>query len=628
MRTKTVSAPEWEFGVLGPLLVRQGPSVVRIGAEKQRAVLALLLLRANRTVTLAELEDRLWGDRPPNGARNAVQSYVYRLRQLMPPKHGPVLRTEIDGYSVRVPEQALDLHRFEDLAEKGRQAVRAGFPEDGHARLRDALAQWRGPAALADVPVPAVQAEAHRLAELRLRVAEDAMDVGLELGRHRELLEQITALAEAQPYRERLWGQLMLALARSGRRAEALGAFSRLRVRLRDDLGIEPTRETLRLQQSILAGTIPVPGAHVQTVVSAGLPAPAPAPAPPAAGGPGPAAAPAGTTELPAETADFVGRGAELAAIRQWLLQWSERRGPLRPAVLSGPPGVGKSALAVRAAHQLAEHFPDGQLYADLHRAAGEQGEDVPLQVLSRWLRSLGADHVPQRLEEASALFRSMLVRRRVLVVVDGASNAEQVSPLLPGSGWCAALVTSHVAMTVLDNALHVPIGTPEEDDMVELLRRHVGAQRVDADLTAARAVVRLCDRTPLAVRIAAARLAARPLLTPRMLAARLEPRPTRLAELSIGGRSVGDRIGAAARSITGQFGAELFRILGRHPWIDTVGMTAAEVADACDWPRPQAETALEALEDVHLVTLQEDGRYLMPTLARLCAAELPASVG
>jgi DNA-binding SARP family transcriptional activator len=604
-----------EFRILGCLQVRDGDQSIDIAADKQRTVLAVLLLRAGQTVPVPVLEHQLWGDAPPGKAKNTVQAYVYRLRQTLRFDSDTALVTEPGGYRMVLPDGALDLHRFERLAASGRAAVKAGRPDEGCAALQAALDLWRGPA-FADVSATALQPDVQRLEDLRVAVAEDAAEAALALGRQAEMVPRLEDLVAAHPYRERLWALLMVALYSTGCRADALAAYGRVRTRLREDLGIEPGPQLRQLQRDVLSGR-----ATGGTTDSGGRwpawPAPAPARSGTTGGGPARPAA-----ELPRDTSTFVGRRAELAEVCGWFAE----DGTGRVGMISGAAGVGKTTLAVHAAHRLAARFADGQLYANLHGDGGTAPE--PAEVLRRWLPLLGVTALPRRGEELAALFRSALATRRVLVVVDGATDLGHVSPLLPGAGTSAALVTGTRALTLIDDSAHLALDVPGEEEALDLLRRTVGPERVDAEPGSARTIVHLCENLPLAIRVVAARLAAQPALALESTAGQLLDEHRRLDELAFGGLTLRSRVRAGYDLLSSPDARRTFRVLGCWPRVDSAGVTAPALAAHTGLPLPCAHAALTTLADVHLLRALRDGRYRMSTLVRLVAADLPPEPG
>ncbi|MFI6174010.1 BTAD domain-containing putative transcriptional regulator [Nonomuraea sp. NPDC051191] len=444
------------FHVLGPLEIRSGGRPLRISGGKPRMLLATLLLEAGQVVGADRLAEVLWPGRPPRSALANVRTYVSALRSQL----GPVgLRAAGAGYTIDVADDALDLRLFEELTGRG---------EYGHA-----LALWRG-APLSDLPgSPVWDRRIEHLHRLRLRAAECLIERRLKAGDHDGAADELRGLLAEHPYREDLWGRLLLALHRGGRKAEALRTYAAVRDQLVDELGVEPGAE-LR-------------GAYELILADEGR------------------AAPAVPRQLPPDLPDFIGRAAPLAALG----------GTFSVAVISGPPGVGKSALAVHAAHRLRAAFPAGQLYLEL-------GGRAPGELLAEVLRALGVTGAPPTPGERSALFRSLLAERPMLVVLDDARDAAQVGPLLPGNE-SAVIVTSRRRITELPGALRVELGELSPEESLTLLGGVAGAGRVAREPADALAVVTLCGGSPLAVRSAGARLAGRPGWSLSVLRERLE---------------------------------------------------------------------------------------------------------
>jgi DNA-binding SARP family transcriptional activator len=526
------------FRVLGPLEVWDGHSWVGVPAGKQRALLAILLLKANWLVATDWLIEQLWAQRPPAGAANQLQVYVSRLRLRLDDRARRVLVTQSPGYRLVVGTGELDLQRFEELVARGQRALQDGLLERTAGSLGEALGLWRG-RALADVPSgPLVDAEAMRLEERRLLAVEAFVDVELGRGRHSGLVGELQALVAEQPLRERLWGQLLVAMYRSGRQAEALAAYQQLRGRLVGELGIEPCAELQRLQRLILtadpaleaepqAGPRPGRPAAGSAAISEPWPTPTPMPVP---------------RQLPSDVVAFTGRELKLT----WLDKVFGAAGPARPVVISaidGAAGIGKSALAIHAAHRLeaAGRFPDGQLYVDLRGASDGLAPPAPLEVLGRFLWVLGTPlaAIPGELEEAAARFRSLAAERRLLMVLDNARDAGQVAPLLPSAPGCGVLVTSRQVLASLDGAHHLHLDVLSHEEAMVLLGRLAGHERIAAEPEAAAKVAFWCGYLPLALRIAGARLAERPDWPVRALADRLADAQRRLDELELADRGM-----------------------------------------------------------------------------------------
>ncbi|MER6343571.1 BTAD domain-containing putative transcriptional regulator [Streptomyces sp. NPDC001595] len=579
------------FGVLGPVRAWRGDEPLNTGSPQQRALLAALLLREGRTATAAELIDALWGDEPPSQALAAVRTYASRLRKAL---DATVLVSESGGYAIRgLGDGALDLAAAQELAAQADRAKAAG--DLCHARevLNRALARWDGET-LAGVPGPYAEAQRVRLEEWRLRLLETRLDMDLEQGCHAEAVSELTALTAAHPLRERLRELLMLALYRSGRQAEALAVYADTRRLLADELGVDPRPGLRELQQRILRAD---PGL-----------------AEPSAPAAEPAVVAVRPAQLPATVPDFTGRSSLVSELSEVLTSAEGR--VMAVSALAGIGGVGKTTLAVHVAHQARQAFPDGQLYVDLQGAGPRAAE--PETVLGSFLRALGTPDpsIPDSLEERSALYRSVLDGRRVLVLLDNAKDAAQIRPLLPGTDGCAALVTSRVRMVGLAGAHLVDLDVMSPDEALALFTRIVGAERVASEREAALDVVAACGFLPLAIRIAASRLAARRTWTVSVLAAKLADERRRLDELQAGDLAVK----ATFELGYGQLEpaqARAFRLLGLADGPD-ISLTAA--AAVLNLPADETEDLLESLVDTSLLESAAPGRYRFHDLVRLYA--------
>ncbi|MEQ0557918.1 BTAD domain-containing putative transcriptional regulator [Amycolatopsis sp. NEAU-NG30] len=477
------------FLVLGPLEVLDGAgTALTITRRKPRLLLALLLFRANSVVPAAQLLHHLWDGRPPASAVANLQSYVTELRRVLATPAVPGterLQTRPGGYLLRVDDGESDVGRFAALAVRGADELAAGSPAAAMEHLSAALALWRGPV-LSGLDVPELlRPDVEELEEKRLRAAEHRAQAWLDLGCPTVAAAELRALTGQHPLRERPWELFMLALHRGGRTDEALAAYRRARAVLAGELGIEPGPGLRRMQQAILTGDPAVDAPPEPGRVAAVRP-----------------------RQLPPDVVTVVGR----APLLETLDALVRPDGP-RPAavVLAGPAGVGKTTLAVQWAHRAAPHFPDGQLYADLHGYSPSPA--VPaMQVLTGFLHALGVrpGQVPTEQADAAALYRSLLADRRVLVVLDNVSSAEQARPLLPGSAGSAALITSRdrlAGLTATLDARVLPLPELSADDSVALLAAVLGADRVEAEADAARQLAQLCAGLPLALRIVAANL-------------------------------------------------------------------------------------------------------------------------
>lgn len=571
---------------------------VTVVTGRQRTLLASLLLQANEIVPLDELVERLWGASPPNSPQATVQTYVQRLRRTLGDPERVV--TAPTGYQVAVRPGELDLARFRELV--SRAAASSDLVEQAEL-LHEALAQWRG-RPLADVQSETLQSLViPHLEEERLDALERCFDVKLRLGRHTGLVRQLQAVTEQYPLRERFSGQLMLALYRCGRQAEAFAVFGNVKQALAEQLGVDPGPDLRALHQAILTD---------DHTVAAGQPA--------VQAGPAPVHRFASPRQLPPDLGDFVGRQEVIEQITGLLEPGATTGVPV--VAISGPPGAGKTALAVRTAHELATRFPDGQLYADLHGFSSTPAL-TPLQVISRFVVALGVSgpHVPSDLDEVITLYRTLLADRRILVLLDNAAMPSQVRPLLPNTPGCAVLVTSRNDMrglTALQGSRPVTLDVLPPDQSYQVLAGIVGADRIDAEPGAAAEIAALCGHLPLALRIAAANLVARPTCTVQDFAAELR-QGNLLARLEIHGDDEAAVRGAFELSYAALPAAQLFRLLGLVPGADFDAGVASALGDV---PVDEAARLLDQLTAANLVRRGASTRFQFHDLIRLYATE------
>jgi DNA-binding SARP family transcriptional activator/tetratricopeptide (TPR) repeat protein len=612
-----------ELRILGPVEVWHAGRPLHLGPAKQRTLMAKLLQHPNQVVSAGHLIEAMWGETAPKTAPAILHTYVYRLRRALQSavdgRTGEeLLITQPPGYLLRVRKGQLDLERFESLvAAAARATVRGDHPTAARL-LRSALSLWRGEP-FANVAWEGLRrSETIRLEERRLEALEMRIDADLRLGRHGDLTGELAALVAEHPLRERLQGQLMVALYRSGRQAEALACYRQLRQMLVDELGLEPGTDLQKLQRAILVADPSLVPAEPVSLVSGSPPA---APASKAVMSP-PTVQP---RQLPPDTAWFSGREQELARLVR-LLSQAEPGVPTVIVAINGLAGVGKSALATRAAHRLAARFPDGQLYVDLGGSAAGPAPLGPGEVLGRFLRAFGVDgrHLPGDPEERAGLLRSLLAERRVLTVLDNAATVAQVRLLLPAGFGCAALITSRRHLAELDGAIHLHLDVLGSDEAITLLARLAGVQRVTAEPSAAAEVVQLCGRLPLALRVAGARLAGRPAWSLSTLAGRLRDERRRLDELELDGLAVRASLQVAYREHCdrvheGVDTARAFRLLGLLDSGD-VGLPVAVAL--LDQPARATEASLEQLVDANLLESRAPGRYRFHDLVRLFACE------
>jgi DNA-binding SARP family transcriptional activator/tetratricopeptide (TPR) repeat protein len=610
-----------QFHVLGPLLVTAGDEPVRLGRGRLRTLLAILLLHPNEPVSVNHITERLWGDAPPVSPRSAIQTCVVRLRQAL--GGGELIETAVEGYLIRLSAGQLDLTTFDGLTRAAEAATAAGDLAGAHALLADAVRLWRGPA-LADIRSDLLHGrDLPLLAERRRRAEEAWAETGLRLGRHAEVVPRLRDLVSSHPLHERFWAQLMTALYRSGRPAEALDAYQAVRRRLVEELGVDPGTELRRLHQAVLTGD---PGltAPARPARPARAPAQTPAPAGDQIPEPAEAAEAVVPRQLPPAVRGFTGRDTDLARLDALLggPGSGEQADAVPIAVVAGTAGVGKSALAAQWARRVADRFPDGQLWVNLRGYDPDQPM-TPRQALTVFLRALGVpgSQIPVELDAQTGLYRSLLAGRRLLVVLDNANSPDQVRPLLPGAPGCLVLVTSRddlPGLVARDGATRVRLGRLSETDAVALLRRLLGPAAEPGAAAELTELAQLCARLPLALRIAAERISSssRP-VGEAVAELAAEPRLDALA--------AGDDPHTAARAVLSwsyqalpPAAASLFRRFGLVPGADWDAPAAAALAGR---PLPDVRRLLATLASTHLVE-EHRGRYQMHDLLRAYAAE------
>jgi DNA-binding SARP family transcriptional activator len=594
------------FRILGPLEVRTDEGWTKIGAAKQRSVLATLLLRPGEPVSTDVLIDQVWPDKPPAKAANLVSVYVHHLRRRIGDADGKVLVTRAPGYRVVLGPDELDAAQFVGLVTEGRQALAAGAPDRAVELLTGALELWRGPA-LADVPATAlVAAEADRLGQSRLEALELRAEATLACGRFAEVLPEVRRLLADHPLQEKLWALQMRALYGAGRQAEALEVYEQARNKIADELGVDPGADLRQLYHQILNADevqAVIPAARVDPVLSNPVPA-----------------------QLPADIRDFTGRSGQVEQLRELLAgaDGEDSPGAVRVVLVVGSGGLGKTALAVHAAHLLASRFPGGQLYANL---LGATQPVAAAEVLARFLRDLGMEghRIPLGEEERAAHFRTRLAGKQVLIVLDDARDAAQVQPLLPGSASCAVLVTARGTLPELVGSELIDLDVLPRPEARALFGVVAGEERAAAEPAATEAVLKACAGLPLAIRIAGARLARRGGGTVRALAERLSDERRRLDEFRMGNLAVRASFEVSFTSLPGPVTpggldpARAFRLLGL--WTGpSIGLPAA--AGLLGEPELATADALDVLVDAHLLESPDPEQYRFHDLLRVYAAD------
>ncbi|MER5999713.1 BTAD domain-containing putative transcriptional regulator [Nonomuraea angiospora] len=634
--------------ILGPVEVSAGDRSLPALAPRHRAFLGYLLLHAGVVLSVERLIDAMWGPTPPDTARAQVHAALTAIRRTLRAADAVhLVQTRPAGYVITPGPGQLDLREFARLV-----ATADAGPGAAVRTLREALALWRGPA-FADVQAYFAEGARARLEDQRLAAIERLVELELAAGRHAELIDLLATELAAHPLRERLAGQLMLALHRAGRQADALAVGRDYRRRLAEEQGLDPGRAFLAVEETVLRGDPPTAAAIrpakpatatvlrlTEPATSAGIRPAEPAasadirPAEPAAATgirptepatsatatrpvvAGPVVARPVAAFLPYDIADFAGRSVQLVELCEGASQ------AVTIAAIDGMAGIGKTALAVHAAHRLADRYPDGQLFIDLHAHTAGQRPLGPAEALEALLRQLGVatERIPASMTERAALWRAELAGRHVLLVLDNAADTAQIRPLLPGASNSLVLITSRQRLTDLDAARTLSMDVLPLPDSVALFTGIVG-ERAAAEPEAVTEVLLLCGFLPLAVRIAATRLRHRPRWSVAHLAERLRDERRRLTELARSERGVAAAFTLSYRQLTADQ-QRLFRLLGLHPGRDIEPHAAAALADL---PVERAEDLLEDLLDAHMLQQRAFGRYTFHDLLRRYAAQLAA---
>ncbi len=638
-------------GVLGPVTAWEGNQELRLGQPRQQAVLGILAMRANRVISRSELVDAVWGHEPPPSAEGGIYTYIAGLRRVIEPGRstrgqGRILVSTGAGYVLHLVPGQPDAVAFEQHLGRARQLRKGGDPAGAVTSLDAALGLWRG-TAFAAVPGPFAETERARLAELRSLAGEERADVLLALGRHEEVVPDLTAMVADQPLRERMRGLLMIALYRGGRQAEALRVYQEGKRVLAEELGIDPGLDLTRIHQQITSmdPALNLVGAPVGgNGTSGSVPAPRPGgqAGPDGPGDPGrqaatgagkPGAWPGAQgvpwpAQLPLDPQGFAGRADELRAMQAILPPARRPRAgdSVGVIVISGTAGVGKTALAVRFGRQVAKRFPDGQLYVNLRGLDPGPPPMEPAEALGFLLTGLGVP--PHRfnivVEERAAMYRSLVDGKRILVVLDNATSAAQVRPLLPGSPGCLVVVTSRnelAGLVAAEGAALITLDVLSHAEAREMLTRRLGRDRIAAEPEAADEIIEECARLPLALSIAVGRAAGRPKQPLADLAAELRDAKGRLDALEVGDAATDMRaVLSWSYDQLSESAARMFRVLGHHPGPDISSPAAASLAGM---PRVEAAAALRELAQTHMVAEHLPGRFTFHNLLRDYAADL-----
>ncbi|MFE0683509.1 BTAD domain-containing putative transcriptional regulator [Streptomyces sp. NPDC058961] len=621
-----------DFHLLGPVEARRAGEPIALSGTKAHTLLAALLLARGRVVPDSRLSRLLWGTAPPATMSAQIYTYVSRLRKLLEPE--ATLERRPPGYALRTGDGLVDIVEYERLDRLGRQALHEHRYEDAGNMLRDALALWQGPL-LGNVTEFLAEEEIPQWEEGRAATLENRMEAELALGRHARIVAELTRLVSDFPLRERMRAQLMTALYRCGRRADALHVFHEGRTALAEQLGVDPGVDLTRTHQAALRGTLdlaldvdvdldvsPVlvvgPGLVVGPVLDVGPGLDLGAnPEPVERGTADPAAVHTAEPEplaprphaglpvlrapamLPPATAGFTGRGRELAALRRLLTP--DGRATPRRCLITGMAGIGKTALAVHAAYQNRAHFPDGQLYADLTEPDGTAKD--PRDVLAHLLRALGeqpSGPAPYDLDDLVRAYRTSTAGRRILVLLDNATDGRRLAPLLPSGAQSAVLVTGHTPLAVTVGAATLGVVPLSPQESLDLLAATAGRARTEAERGAARTIAEHCGGLPLALRLAGARLAARSHWSLARLAGRLAETDTRLDELAFGELELRDSLAKwLARTDEGNR-----CLLARLSALGARSFSAASAAAVLGLPDRLAEDLVERLADSALLEI------------------------
>jgi DNA-binding SARP family transcriptional activator/Tfp pilus assembly protein PilF len=616
-RSGTEDSQHLRFALLGTVFAVCEGQELAAGPPRQRAVLAMLALRANRVVPRDELVDGVWGADPPASAVNGVHIIVGALRRMLEPARarrapGRVLVSAGSGYRLAVTPEQVDVGVYDGHLRRARTRQAAGEPAAALLAFDAALELWRG-TPLTGVPGPFAQTERTRLTELWLAAAESRAEALIELGDLGAATAELSRLVAEHPLREGLRVLLMRSLHRAGRQADALEAYADARQLLKAELGVEPGAALRQLHLDILSGREGGPANRRNRVLATGR------------GDSRGSTGPVAPRQLPPAIRHFTGRLPELAALTVLADAVRPGTGATVIATIDGTAGVGKTALAVYWAHRVSSRFPGGQLYVNLRGFDPGGAPMPPTEAIRGFLDAFGVlpDQIPAGADAQAALYRSLLADRRVLVVLDNAASTDQVRPLLPGSPACLVLVTSRnrlSGLVALQGAHPFTLDVLTADQARGQLAEHLGADRLVPEAHAVDEIIASCAGLPLALAIVAARVAGRPGLPLALLAEQL-----RATRGSLDGFDDGDLTANARTAFSWSYerlsdrAARLFRLLGLHPGTDA---TLASAASLAGLPATQVRPPLAELRDAHLLTEHLAGRFGAHDLLRAYAAE------
>ncbi|MGC0417817.1 AfsR/SARP family transcriptional regulator [Embleya sp. AB8] len=612
--------------ILGRVRAWRDGTEIDLGRARQRGFLGLLALTVGQPWSRADLVDALWRDSPPATATNVIQGYVKHLRRLLEPDRvrrtpSVVIPAVGDGYALQLADGGVDLARFRGLVAAADEAVRAGELPLVTRLLGDALGCWQGPP-LADVPVLADHPKVVRLLGERRTVLARYVDALLASGAAAEALPLLEEEACCHPFDEATQARLIRAHQLAGHRGKAFVVYESVRRRLAAELGVDPGPELAAAHAALLSRRNDAEG-----TVAVRRAAPVEGPRREAAGAE--ARPPAGAevpAQLPPDLPVFVGRGNELGQLDDLLDCPAPRADAVTIAMITGAAGVGKTALAVRWAHRRADRFPDGQLFVDLRGFSPGGPAVTPAEAVRGFLDAFAVpqQRIPVSVQAQSALYRSLLSGRRVLVVLDNAAHAEQIRPLLPGSPGCLVLVTSRNRMPGLvaaEGAAPTVLDVLPAAEARKLLAGRIGPHRVAAEPQATDELITRCAGLPLALAIVAARAATHRDFSLGALAGELSAARTALDLFAGDDRATDVRaVFSCSHRTLDTAAARLFQLLGLHPGPDITPPAAAGLAAV---PESRARRLLEDLARVNLVTEHLPGRFACHDLLRAYAVEL-----
>jgi DNA-binding SARP family transcriptional activator len=626
---------EVQFSLLGPVRAWRGPAEVDLGPNQQRAIVALLLVRANQFVTTDDLIELLWERDPPGSAINAIHKYIGAIRRLLEPDlkartSGRWVARQGGAYRLAADESTSDLIAFRRMVEDARSARAGDRPADALDLLMEALGLRRG-ACGEDLELHGRHRDYFTAVDQDYAAAvAEAADAALACAQPPRILPLLRQVASDEPLNESLQARLMLLLAAAGQQALALSHYQAVRERLSDELGVDPGTEMRTAYEKVLRQELPTAAAGNQAEVASApgsvrLPDTQAAQIGSPPGAPSPLVPPA---QLPADLPTFAGRGPELSQVSKMLSPGSESR-LVAVCAIDGMAGIGKTTFAIHWAHHVARHFDDGQLYLNLHGFDASASAMTPADALGALLYSLGlpAGRIPDDLDARAGLYRSVLAGRHVLIVLDNARDVEQVRPLLPGSPGCLVIATSRnplAGLAMAEGARLLTLKLPSVLTARETLERRLGVDRVAAEPEAVEDIIELCGRLPLALAIVAARAAAHPDFTLGSIATDLRRTWGRLDAFGTAGVAADARtvFSWSYRHLTPQ-ACRLFRLLSLQPAGDiTVAASASLLGDAPE----TASGLMTELTSTGLITEHQPGRYALHELTRAYAAELSDS--